>query len=231
MSFNESYDVADGRIGCHAGGPQTPDTPAVLLLQEIFGVNANIRRTVERLAGEGFRAVAPDIYWRQASGIDLDPDAPDARERAMALAGSYQQTLDQGMDDLRRIVEALRSKHRRVGVLGYCLGGKLAFLGWLRLDVDAAVSYYGVGMAAFLGEVRQQQTPLLMHLGQDDPLNPPPVVAQIGAALAPHSNVEVISHAGVGHAFARLGASSYVADAAQRADAATLAFLRRHLQA
>ncbi|MNR28874.1 Carboxymethylenebutenolidase [compost metagenome] len=148
----------------------------------------------------------------------------------MALMAGYEQTLDQGMDDLRRIVETLRAKHRRVGVLGYCLGGKLAFLSWLRLDVDAVVSYYGVGMTAFTNEVDGQQAPLLMHLGKDDPLNPPPAVAQIAAALAPLPNTEIVSHEGVGHAFARLGGNSYVAAAAQQAEAATLAFLQRNLQ-
>lgn len=229
MNFNESLSVTDGNIGLYAQGNIDRDVGAVIVLQEIFGVNANIRSTVDRFAEHGFHAVAPDLYWRQRAGVDLAPDVPDNRTEAMALAQGYRESIDINMADLAALVSHLRITHRKVAVVGYCLGGRIAFESWLRFDIDAVVSYYGVGIENLLGEVANQITPLLLHMGAEDPLNPPDVQRAIAEAIAdlPDTTMEV--YAGVGHAFARLNGASYVAAAATRADASTFSFLARHM--
>lgn len=228
MQFTDTLVVSDGTIGLYANGKRDARV-AVIVLQEIFGVNANIRSTVDRFADLGYRAVAPDLYWRKRAGVDLDPGDADSRTAAMELALGCRESITANMADLASLVGDLRKSHRAVAVIGYCLGGWIAFKSWLHLDVNAVVSYYGVGIGDELDEITGQTTPLLMHMGAEDPLNPPAVQAAIGEALAGLSHVSMRVYPGVGHAFARLNGASYVAEAATRADAATFEFLARHL--
>ncbi|MGC2963708.1 dienelactone hydrolase family protein [Paraburkholderia graminis] len=230
MNFNTTVHIDDMNVGCYAAGPTSRETPVILVLHEIFGVNKNIRETVDRLASMGYRGFAPDLFWRQVRGAELDPDDPGAREQAMSLTDAYNADLPTALSDLRSIVDKLRGEHGKVGVMGYCLGGNLAFQCWLTCDVDAVVSYYGVGIRALTSRVADQTTPLLLHFGKDDPLNPPETVAAIASAVASSPNVDVRSYDGVGHAFARLNAKSYVESTAVQADAATFAFLKEILR-
>jgi carboxymethylenebutenolidase len=227
--FNQTLDVEDGTIGLYAQGSTSPKAGAVVIVQEIFGVNPTIRSTVDSFAAQGFRAVAPDLFWRQRAGTDLDPDQPDSRPVAMALARGYRNSLETNLTDLAALITHLRGAHQKVGIVGYCLGGQAAFHAWLTLDVDAAVSYYGTGIETALGRVDGQRTPLLMHLGATDPLNPPPVQEAIVAALSHLENVTTRIHPDVGHAFARPNSQSYVATAATTANTSTYAFLHEHL--
>ncbi len=229
MQFNESLAVKDGVFGLYAKGSIAHQTSAVIVLQEIFGVNANIRSTVDRFAEHGYRALAPDLYWRQRAGVDLAPDDANSRKEAMALAQGYRESIDINMADLAVLLSEARKTHRKVAVVGYCLGGRVAFQSWLRLDVDAAVSYYGVGIENLLCEIGDQRSPLLMHMGAVDPLNPPAVQEAVIKALAGRADTEIEIYPDVGHAFARLYGASYVAKAATRADAATFDFLAKYL--
>lgn len=229
MTLPSLIEHPDGTMGAYVREPAGTAHAAVLVLHEIFGVNANVRRIVDRFAAQGYHAVAPDLFWRLRPGVDLDPDDPASRTEAMALNDAYGLDAERHLGDLQALVRSLRAVHDQVAVVGYCLGGRMALLGWLHAGVDAAVVYYGVGMAQPLAEAALPASPLLMHLGATDPLNPPPVQQAIAARLqaAPAATLHV--HDGVGHAFARLGAGSYVAAAAEVADRETEAFLRRHL--
>lgn len=229
MTFNEAVNLPDGAMGCYANGEVASNDAVVIVLQEIFGVNPNIRAIVDRFGSVGFRAVAPDLFWRQHPGVSLDPENAADRVEAMRLAQVYGEDIDRGLSDLRELVAKLRTQHKKIGVVGYCLGGRVSFLSWLKLDVDAAVSYYGVGLAPLLEGMTAPAVPLLMHIGQDDPLNPPAVQSAISARLGSESQVDLRFYEGVGHAFARLGASSYVPTAAEPADEATTTFLRARL--
>ena len=230
MNFNDYLALPDGTMSLYTNGFESLHGPAMIVLQEIFGVNSNIRKTVDRLAGKGYRAVAPDLFWRQRPGVDLNPADAEDRAVAMSLAQAYRESLAAGIADLVALVAKLRVKHSKIGLVGYCLGGRVAFQGWLSLDVDAVVSYYGVGIDTLLGDIPAGRSPLLMHLGAEDPLNPPAVQVAIVAALAGRDEARVDIHPGVGHAFARIDGASYVADAAERADAATFEFLSTHLK-
>jgi len=208
--------------------PRTACASAVLVLQEIFGVNAFVRGVCDRFADAGFIAIAPDLFWRQEPGVEL---SEKQLERALCLLQGLDQ--EQAIDDCSEAIEyvsALPDFSGRIGVVGYCMGGKLAYVLAARSKVDAAVSYYGVGIENALGEAKSSTAPLLLHIAGEDPLCPPSAQASIYAALENVAGVRINTHPGVGHAFARHGGATYVPEAAENADAATLAFFRQQLR-
>ncbi|VCU71483.1 Carboxymethylenebutenolidase [Pigmentiphaga humi] len=230
MTFNATLTLPDGSMGLHAAGPDDAGAPALVVLQEIFGVNAAIRQTVAHYAAHGYRAVAPDLFWRQRPGIELDPDDEAGHAAAMEAAQAYGKQPDAAMADLAALVEMLKQRHGTVGVVGYCLGGRMAFLAWLQLDVDAVVSYYGVGLDQLVGRTGAQATPLQMHVGTNDPLIPAAVRESVAAALGGRDAVSLHLYENAGHAFARRGGKTRLAQAAELADQRALAFLDRHLK-
>lgn len=205
--------------------------PGIVLLQEIFGVNAFVRRVAQELAREGYVTIAPDLFWRQQAGVQLDSDNDADRARALALA----QTLDPSLAlaDAALALHYLRVRPRicngKVGTIGFCLGGKLSYLMAARSDVDVAISYYGVAIGAALGEAPKIRAPLLLHMAGADHLCPPTDQRHIIEALAPYSQVEVEVYDGASHGFARYGSPGFNPDATERASRATHAFLNRHL--
>ena len=204
---------------------------ALVILQEIFGVNADMRQTADAFAALGYDVAVPDLFWRQEPRVELDPSSAADRERASTLMKGLDQNL--ALDDAAAALGRLgRSKRAsgQLGAVGYCLGGKLAFLLATRAGIGAAVSYYGVGIHAALDRADGLQAPLLLHIAEKDELCPPPARAAIHAALGARPGVEIIDHPGVGHAFARRGGVGFDGHAADQADAATAAFLSRHLR-
>ncbi len=214
----------------------TPDSPnggAIVVLQEIFGVTANIRAIAEDFASEGFFAIAPDLFWRQERGVELDPSIEADRERATAFL--------KNLDHQAAIADALVAAEfardageggNKVGAVGYCLGGKLAYVMSMQETITVAVSYYGVAIQADLDKVDQIRSRLLLHIAGEDHLCPPEAQQQIVAAMESRGDqVAVIVHPGVGHAFARRNSAPYDAEAAKRADAETMKLLRSELVA
>ena len=213
-----------------------PDGPSsdmgIVLLQEIFGVNANLRAIADRHAANGIATIVPDLYWRQQRDVDLDPAKQADTDRGMALMKGMDQ--DQAAQDALAAADHVRNLDggpTRIGAIGYCIGGKLAYLVSMQSGVEAAVSYYGIAIYAALDKAAEARMPLLLHLAEDDKLCPPDAQAKIKAAFAPMPNVEIMTYSGVGHAFARRGGDAYDAAAAERADKATGDFLRTHLGA
>ena len=217
------------RFSGYLARPASGTGPGVVVLQEIFGVNANMRTVCDRLADEGYAALAPDLFWRAAPGIELDAATEAGREQAMGLMKG----LDQGgaVEDALIAAEALAAlpgATGKIGMVGYCLGGRLAFLTSMRPGIVAAVSYYGM-IDSLLDRAGDIQCPVLLHIAEKDHLCPPEAQVAIHAALA-QGPVEILDYPGVGHAFARHGSPMRDDASADRADAATLAFLARHLQ-
>jgi carboxymethylenebutenolidase len=195
----------------------------IVLVQEIFGVNANMRATAQAFAEQGYAVLVPDLFWRTEPGIVLDPSDEQQRQRAMKLNESFDDAA--GLADLGAAVAALRqaSGSAHVFSVGYCLGGRLSFALGARGDVARAVAYYGVNLARYAGaEVR---SPVLAHVAQNDALCPPQAQQQLAKLLKDTAQVRLEVHAGVGHAFSRLGSPAYVAATAERAMEQTLAFL------
>lgn len=205
--------------------------PAVVVIQEIFGVNHTMRQVADGLAAEGYIAVVPDLFWRFEPGIVLDDRKPDELQRAFDYFPKFD--VDKGVEDVAATLTATRTLSGcggKVGAIGYCLGGLLAFLSATRTDADAVVSYYGVNIDSFTAEAEKLVHPLLLHIAGEDRFVPPAAQDRIVAELKNHPQVEIARYPGRDHAFARKDGDSYDAQDAAKADARTLAFLDQHLK-
>ena len=206
--------------------------PAVVVIQEIFGVNQPMIEVAEGLAANGFYAVVPDLFSQFEPGIVLDDRNPDDLKRAFELFPKYD--VDRGVQDIRATIDAVRKLpgvSGKVGAVGYCLGGLQAFLAATRTDADAVVSYYGVNIDAFLGEAERISHPLMVHIAGEDQFVPREAQDRIIAGLKERPGVEVFRYEGADHAFARNGGDHYAPEAARDADQRTHDFLRQNLDA
>jgi len=221
----------DGAFGAYISRPKTSPAPAVVVLQELFGVNADIRKTCDEIAEQGFVAVAPDLFWRQELGVDLTVTSEADWQHGIRLYQAYDR--DARVRDVKETVNAvakLPGCTGRVAVLGYCLGGLMVFLTAVRYGIDAAVAYHGGDTDKYLGEVDGLHAPLLMHLAEEDEFISKAAQAEIKAALAKKPNTTVYSYPGQNHAFSRHGGAHYNAEAAALAHERTYAFLNRQLR-
>lgn len=221
------FESPDGALSAYVAVPERPTRVAIVVLQEIFGVNANIRAIADGFADAGYASVAPDLYWRQEKGVQLDPSIEQGRKRAMELMTGLDR--DQAVSDGAAALKALRALvpglDRSVAI-GYCFGGSVAYLMGARGAVDAGVAYYGTGLHTMLGEFDGLKGRLLLHVAAEDHLCPPEAQDAIAAAAAKSGDrVEVVVHPGVGHAFARTGGATFNKVAAARANAMTMDLL------
>jgi len=229
MNDHITVEGHDGAFAAYIARPKTSPTPAVVVLQEVFGVNADIRKTCDELAEQGFIAVAPDLFWRQEPGVDLTVTSEADWQHGLRLYQAYDR--DACARDVKETVNAvakLPGCTGRVAVLGYCLGGLMTFLTAVRYGVDAAVVYHGGDTEKYLGEVDGLHAPMLIHLAEEDEFISKPAQAEIKAALAKKPNTTVYSYPGQHHAFARHNGAHYNAAAATLANGRTSEFL--HLQ-
>lgn len=212
--------------------PGAARAPAIIVIQEIFGVNAELRRKCDALAQEGFLAVAPDLFWRLEPGVQLTDKTDAEWKKALDLMNKFD--IDKGVDDLRATLHTFRGHAYctgKVGVLGYCLGGKLAYLMATRSGTDCAVSYYGVGIDLLLEEAVSIRKPLMLHIAGEDEYVPPPAQRAIHQGLDKNPLVTLHDYLGAKHAFSRGNGVNFDKQAAQAADSRTLAFLRANLGA
>ncbi|MBS0218153.1 MAG: dienelactone hydrolase family protein [Proteobacteria bacterium] len=220
--MNITLDTPDGRIGGWLARPEAPSTMGLVILQEIFGITAHIRDITDRYAREGFIALAPALFDVVEPNVDLPYDA-DGMQQGRRLIGEL------GFDQALRLVDAGAQRLREegatdIGVVGFCWGGTLALLANLRLGLPA-VSYYGARNVNFLDE--PLRAPMLFHFGAKDASTPTTDIERERAAW-PQAPFMVYPDAG--HAFNRdCDPTHYQADAAQLANAETLAFFREHL--
>jgi carboxymethylenebutenolidase len=204
--------------------------PGVIVIQEIFGVNANMRLVTEHLSQAGYLAICPDLFWRQEPNLQLDDHNEKDMEKAFKLYSGF--NVDLAIEDLKATLAFIRSQPEstgKVGTVGYCLGGKLAYLMAARSDSDCNISYYGVGLEDMLGEAKSIHTPLLLHVAEKDKFVPLPAQDRIIHTLNKMPNVEVHVYPGVDHAFARTGGANYDKEAAHRANYSTADFLATHI--
>lgn len=221
---------SEGSFEAYVARPFDPPAAVVVVLHEVFGVNADMRATCDELAGEGFVAVCPELFWRLSPHVDLSVTSQKDWERGLALDASFD--LDAGVRDVEatlRTGQALAGPGHHAGVVGFCLGGLLAYLAAARTHVDAAVAFHGARTEDFLGESADIDGPLQMHLAAEDEFMPREAQARIVSALAQSSRCEVFSYAGCRHAFSRHGGAHFDADAASLSRARTVDFFRRHL--
>jgi carboxymethylenebutenolidase len=221
-----------GTFLAYLAKPATTPAPAVVVLQELFGVNADIRKHCDELAEQGYLAVAPDLFWRQEPGVDLDVTSEADWQHGLRLYGAYDR--DAGANDIKDTIDAVRDLPEcsgKVGVLGYCLGALMSYLAAARgAKVDAVVWYHGGDTDKYLGEVDGIQAPILLHLAEEDEFISKDAQAAIKTAFAKKPNASVYSYAGQSHAFSRHNGKHYNAEAAALANGRTQVFLHKHLQ-
>lgn len=220
----------EGSFDAYLAHPAAPRRPAVVVLHEVFGVNADLRATCDEIAAAGFIAICPELFWRQESRVDLSVRDPTDWERGLALYRGFD--LDAGVRDVEATLAAARThpqSNGRVGVMGFCLGGLLAYLTAARTRVDAAVAFHGGRTEEFLGESADIDAPLQMHLAGEDEFMTKAAQRSIAAALESNPLCELFSYPGCNHAFARHGGMHFDADAARVSRARTLEFFNRSL--
>jgi carboxymethylenebutenolidase len=197
MTEHLTITVADGTFNAYVAHPAQSPAPAVVVIQEIYGVNAVIRAVADRLAQAGYLAIAPDLFWRIEPGVDLTDKSEAGNKRAFELMGVFDAEL--GVKDIEATLEAVRARPDctgKVGAVGYCLGGKLAFLTATRTDSDASVSYYGVGLDTLVPEAEKLAHPLLLHVAEEDRFVPKTAQAAMEAGLKNHPHIQYLVYAG-----------------------------------
>jgi carboxymethylenebutenolidase len=230
MGERTTINTKDGTFGAYVARPSRSPAPAVVVIQEIFGVNHVMRDIADGLAGQGYLAICPDLFWRIEPGIDITDKSEAEWKRAFELFNAFD--VDAGVEDIAATIDHIRRDpgcDGKVGAVGFCLGGQLAFLTAARTGVDASVAYYGVGLENRVGEAEKLTRPLLMHIAEEDQFVPKPAQQVILAALKDHPQIEIHTYPGCDHAFAREGGEHYNAEAAKLANGRTLSFFARTL--
>ena len=225
-----TIDTGDGPMNAYLALPPGGTGPGIVLIQEIFGVNEVMRHRADELAAQGYVVACPDLFWRIEPGIDISDKTEAEWARAFDLFKTFH--VEHGVRDLRATLAALRAHPAvkgKVGAIGYCLGGKLAYLMATRTDVDCSVGYYGVGLQDMLGEASQIHKPLMLHIAGQDEFTPPAAQAKIHAALDHHHYVTIHDFPSNNHAFARVGGAHYDSHEALIANGLTHDFFKRHL--
>lgn len=219
-----------GSFTAYHAVPSRSNGGSVVVLQEIFGVNSAMRAAADWLADNGYHAIVPDLFWRQEGGVELNPASEEDRSKAFALMQGLDQDL--AIEDALVAADFLRNlpgSNGKVGAIGYCLGGKLAYMIATQSGIHAAASYYGVAIQSDLGKFEKLACPLLIHIANKDELCPSEAQLAIENAAAATDRAIVMRHPDVGHAFARRNSPAYQVEAAERADAATLELFRQEI--
>jgi carboxymethylenebutenolidase len=220
----------DSRFAAWLAEPETAPRGAIVVIQEIFGVNEGIRRKCEHWSGLGYLALAPDLFWRLEPDVELDPDIPEQFDRAIGLMQKFDQ--DKGIADIEAAIREARRRlggNGRVGCVGYCLGGRLAFMTATRTDVDASVGYYGVGLDNLLGEKHAIARPVMLHIAGADHFVDQAQQRRIHEGLDDHQRVTIHDYPGEDHGFAAEMGKRRSEEAARLADSRTEAFFAEHI--
>lgn len=210
--------------------PDSGNGAGIVVIQEIFGVNFVMREICHALAAKGYFALSPDLFWRQEPNCELSDKTEGEWGRAFKFYQGF--NADKGVDDIAATIDALRKTAGctgKIGAVGYCLGGKLAYLTATRTSADCSVGYYGVGIEELLGEAKSIKTPHLQHIAEKDKFVPPEAQAKIKDGLKGNKLVTLHSYAGCDHAFARIGGEHFDAKAATLANNRTYEFFAKHL--
>jgi carboxymethylenebutenolidase len=226
-----TVNAADGgSFSAYLAAPKSGKGPAIVVIQEIFGVNPWVKSVADRYAAMGYAAIAPDLFWRQERGVQLTDKSQEDWGKAFKLMQGMNQ--DKAIDDIQATIKAIRANPActgKVGAVGYCLGGRLAYMTASRTDIDASVGYYGVGLDGLVGEAGGIKKPLLLHIAEKDQFVPPDAQAKIKDGLKGNPRVTMFVYAGNDHAFARDGGDHYDKAAADLANGRSADFFKQNL--
>lgn len=226
----QTITTEDGAFQAYVARPASDKAPAVVVIQEIFGVNAVMRQMTDDLAAQGYLAICPDLFWRLQPGIDITDRTPEEWKQALDFMNRFD--VDKGVSDIAATLAHARADKGatgKAGAVGFCLGGLLAFLTATRTNVDASVSYYGVGLENRMGEAGKVGKPLMLHIAGEDSFSSKAAQEVVIAALNDNPLVTLHLYEGRDHAFARPGGEHYDADAAALANQRTADFFKQNL--
>ena len=223
-----------GSFSAYLAVPDRENAPGLVLMQYICGVNAVMRRLADEFAADGYLVAVPDLFWRQEPGIQLidDPSNPDPDQQKRALELNDGFVDDTAVEDLKATLSYLREHpgcSGRAGALGYCLGGRTAFLMAARSDSDCTVGYYGVNIDHYLDEAPSISSPLMLHIAANDELCSAEAHDRIVSTLEGNAHVMLHEYEGTGHAFALEGGHNFNPDAARLANERSAKFLAERL--
>jgi carboxymethylenebutenolidase len=219
-----------GSFGGYLASPASERGPGILVIQEIFGVNKVMRDIADGLSSRGFFALVPDLFWRLQPGVELTDQSEAEWKQAFGLLQRFD--IAKGVEDIQAGIHFLRRTKGatgKVGALGYCLGGQLAYLTTTRTDSDATVGYYGIRIQDQLDEAKAITRPLMLHIAEADEYTPPAAQKKIVAALKPNPKVTIHTYPQMDHAFARIGGKHYDKANADLANVRSQTFFRQHL--
>jgi carboxymethylenebutenolidase len=226
----ESVATTGGSFDLTVWTPEAGSGPGLLLIQEIFGVSDYIRAVAEDLAGLGYVVAAPDLFWRLEPGYQAKHDQ-DGLNESLELASRFD--LEQGVADAESALQHLESLPEvdgGIGLIGFCLGGSIAYFLAARTEPAVVISFYGSAVPDSVAELDRIDAPLQFHFGGSDPYIPREQVARVEQAAAGRQNVEIHVEEDAGHAFHnRKSPMFHVPEPAARAWQRTEEFLRRHL--
>ncbi len=220
----------DGSFSAYLAKPASGKGPGVVVIQEIFGVNGFVRSVADDLAKQGYFALAPDLFWRIEPDVQLTDKSEAEWKKAFDLMGKFQ--IDPGVKDIQATITHLRNvpgATKKVGAVGYCLGGLLAYLTATRTDADASVSFYGVNIQNFLTEKGSIKKALMLHIAEKDRFVQPEAQKQIVDGLKGVPSVTIHTYPGMDHAFARIGGEHYDKKAADLANTRSAEFFKKNL--
>jgi len=219
----------DGEIPAYVVKPEGSPRGAIIVQQEIFGVNVGIQKKCDDWAARGYLAVAPDTFWRQQPGVELDADVPEQMQEAFGFIMKHD--FDLGIRDIEAVIHWIRREQSvpKVGIVGFCMGGRVAYMAAARTDIDASVGYYGVSIDEMLGEKNAIAKPLMLHIPTADHFVTPEAQAAIHEGLDDHPKVTIYDYEGLDHGFAAETGSRRNEAAATLADQRTVDFFAEHL--
>lgn len=231
MNTNTLIPTLDGsgEIPAYVARPTGTPRGAIIVIQEIFGVNPGIRKKADDWAAQGYLAVAPDVFWRQEPGLEFDPDVPEQFNAAVGYMMKHD--FDEGIKDVEALIHWIRREAGvpKVGLMGFCMGGRVAYMAAARTDVDASVGYYGVAIDRMLGEKHAIANPLLLHVPTADGFVPADVQKAMHEGLDDHPKVTIHDYEGLDHGFADEGGKRRDEAGAALADKRTAEFFARHV--
>ncbi|PEQ12130.1 carboxymethylenebutenolidase [Novosphingobium sp. PC22D] len=219
----------DGAIPAYVAMPEGTPRAAIIVQQEIFGVNAGIRQKADKWAAKGYLAVAPDSFWRQQPGVELDPAVPEQFQEGVGLMMKHD--FDLGIRDIEAVIHWIRREKgvAKVGLVGFCMGGRIAYMAAARTDIDAAVGYYGVMIDEMLGEKHAIANPLMLHIPTADGFVTPEAQKAMHEGLDDHPKVTLHDYEGLDHGFAEEIGDRRDEAGATLADSRTEEFFATHL--
>ena len=231
MSTNTEIPTLHGEamIPAHVVRPEGTPRGAIIVVQEVFGIEAGIMKKADDWAARGYLAVAPDVFWRQEPGVELDADVPEQFQKAISLMMGHDFQL--GIEDIEAVIHWIRRDQgvAKVGLVGFCMGGKIAYQAATRTDIDASVGYYGVGIDQMLNESHAIANPLMLHVPTADGFVNPEAQKAMHEGLDSNPHVTIHDYEGLDHGFAAEVGTRRDEAGARLADERTVAFFAQHL--